>query len=95
MPSVPITATKIRFCHFNREAIIAHEKEQTDNKNKSGQPQDSKPQKPKFNFYWIYGLLAIIFIGLQVMNWDSGAEQVDQGDLMRMLRNQDVEKSIW
>jgi AFG3 family protein len=67
-------------------------KEQADNKNKSGQPHDLKPQKPKFNFYWIYGLLAIIFIGLQVMNWDSGAEQVDQGDLMRMLRNQDVEK---
>lgn len=67
-------------------------KEQADNKNKSGQPQDSKPQKPKFNFYWIYGLMAIIFIGLNVMNWDSGAEQVDQGELMRMLRNQDVEK---
>jgi ATP-dependent metalloprotease FtsH len=67
-------------------------KEQTDNKNKSGQPQDSKPQKPKFNFYWIYGLLAVIFIGLQVMNWDSGAEQVDQGELMRMLRDKDVEK---
>ncbi len=67
-------------------------KDQTDNKNKGGQPQDTKPQKPKFNFYWIYGLLAVIFIGLQVMNWDTGAEQVDQGELMRMLRNQDVEK---
>lgn len=59
---------------------------------KPGQTPDNKPQKPKFNFYWIYGLLALIFIGIQLMNWDSGAEETDQGTLMRMLREKDVEK---
>ncbi len=67
------------------------ENKQNDSR-RSGQPADNKNQKPKFNFYWIYALLAIIFIGLQLMNWDSGAETVDQGTLMKMLSERDVEK---
>ena len=34
-------------------------------------------KKPKFNFYWIYGLLAVIFIGIQFMNWGGGAALPD------------------
>jgi cell division protease FtsH len=65
--------------------------------NKEGQkPQGQQPKntpiKPKFNFYWIYALLAIVFIGLQIMNWDTGTETTDKGTLLKMLREQDVEK---
>ena len=28
------------------------------------------PQVPKFNFYWIYGLIAVVFIGIQLMPHD-------------------------
>jgi AFG3 family protein len=57
-----------------------------------GQQPKNNPVKPKFNFYWIYALLAIVFIGLQIMNWDSGTETTDKGTLLKMLREQDIEK---
>ena len=31
-------------------------------------------KKQKFNFYWIYGILAIIFIGTLFMDWDGSAK---------------------
>lgn len=49
-------------------------------------------QKPKFNFYWIYGILAIVFLGLQFMNWGQGPERIDKGELIKMLQSGDVEK---
>lgn len=68
----------------------------TEDKNEGQKPQGSQPKgnpnKPKFNFYWIYALLAIVFIGLQIMNWDTGTETTDKGTLLKMLREQDIEK---
>lgn len=49
-------------------------------------------QKPKFNFYWIYGILAIVFLGLQFMNWGQGPERIDKGELIKMLQSGDIEK---
>ncbi|MBN1338270.1 MAG: ATP-dependent zinc metalloprotease FtsH [Bacteroidales bacterium] len=56
-------------------------------------PRGGKP-KGKFNFYWIYGLMAVIFIALQFMNWSQPAQNTDWGDLKMMLQEQDVEKII-
>jgi len=68
----------------------------TEERKEGQKPQNSQqkgiPNKPKFNFYWIYALLAIVFIGLQIMNWDTGAETTDKGTLLKMLREQDIEK---
>ncbi|MBU1010267.1 MAG: ATP-dependent zinc metalloprotease FtsH, partial [Bacteroidetes bacterium] len=66
--------------------------EQNDSPGKKGLSPDNKPSKPKFNFYWVYGLLAVIFIGLQILSWDSGTEPLDKGKLLKMLRDQDIEK---
>lgn len=63
--------------------------EQTDNRKKNLKPTDNKP---KFNFYWIYGLLAVVFFGLQLLSWDSGSETINKGDLLRMLIDKEVEK---
>ncbi|HOI32120.1 MAG TPA: ATP-dependent zinc metalloprotease FtsH, partial [Bacteroidales bacterium] len=60
-----------------------------ENKNKAPKPGENKP---KFNFYWIYGLLAIVFVGLQLINWDSGATDLNKGELLQMLQEQEVEK---
>lgn len=49
-------------------------------------------QKPKFNFYWVYGLLAFTFLALQFYNWESGAKRIDKGELLKMLQDQDIEK---
>ena len=64
--------------------------------NKSQDPKNTnaKIKKPKFNFYWIYGILALVFILLQVMSWDNGAEKVNWGDLKKMVSDGDVERIV-
>ncbi len=64
--------------------------EQNDSPKRTGKPTENN--KPKFNFYWIYGLLALVFIGLQLVNFSSPTESVDKGKLIEMLKNQDVQK---
>ncbi len=51
-------------------------------------------KKPKFNFYWIYGILAVIFIGFQFMNTGEGAKKTGWGEFKQMLENQEVDKII-
>ncbi len=51
-------------------------------------------KKPKFSFYWIYGILALIIIGFPMLNLDEGAKKAGWGELKQMLENQDVEKII-
>jgi len=54
----------------------------------------SDGKKPKFNFYWIYGLLALIFILATFMNWGTSPKETDWGKLQEMLRSGDVEKIV-
>ncbi|MDY0076275.1 MAG: ATP-dependent zinc metalloprotease FtsH [Bacteroidales bacterium] len=60
-----------------------------EDRNKSGK---SPENKPKFNFYWIYGLLAVVFIGLQLLNWDTGVKDINKGELIEMLQSREIEK---
>ncbi len=62
---------------------------QNENKNKAPKPGDNKP---KFNFYWIYGLLAVVFVGLQLLNWDTGAKDLNKGELLQMLQEKEISK---
>ena len=72
---------------------MAEEKKQK-NKIPSGLPKGKMP-KSKFNFYWVYGIVAVIFIGLTFTNWGSGAvKETDWGDLKGMLSSGDVEKIV-
>jgi ATP-dependent metalloprotease FtsH len=50
--------------------------------------------KVKFNFYWVYGVLALFFIGLQIMNWGGTTKEIGWGELKHMLENQEVEKLV-
>jgi len=58
--------------------------------------QDTNPKnkKPKFSFYWIYGILAVSFLILQALSWDSGSEKVNWGDLKTMISDGDVERIV-
>ncbi len=38
----------------------------------------SPNKKPGFNFYWVYAILAIVFIGLQLFNWGGSAVEISQ-----------------
>jgi cell division protease FtsH len=50
-----------------------------------------KPNKPKFNFYWIYGLLFVGFIAMMFFS-GSGAEEITNTELMKFIRQDDVKE---
>lgn len=51
-----------------------------------------KGSKPRFSFYWIYGILAVVFLAIQFFNYDDAVEPIDWGKLKQMLKVQDVER---
>ena len=53
-----------------------------------------KDGKSKFNFYWIYGILALILFGVQFIGLNDEGKQTDWRDLKQMLVNDDVSKII-
>lgn len=54
------------------------------------------PKKTKggFNFYWIYGILAVVFLGIQFMNWNGASEKTNLKDFVTMLSRGDVDKIV-
>ncbi len=69
---------------------------------KNSNPKDSfkstfnpgKGKKPKFSFYWIYGVLLLGFIALQVFNYNNPVKPIEFGRLEEMLNKQDIEKIV-
>ena len=72
---------------------MAEEKQQSKNKIPTGLPK-GKNIKNKFNFYWVYGIVAVIFIALTFTNWGAALKELDWGELKEMLASQDIEKII-
>jgi len=69
---------------------------------KDNKPKDSfrpnfnpmKGKKPRFSFYWIYGILLVGFLALQVFNYNNPVKSIDYTKLEDVLRRQDVEKIV-
>jgi len=73
---------------------------------KEEKPQGNKPKPPlppgfpssknfkKFNFYWIWGILLVVFIGMQFLNWNGETNKIDWGKLKSMIQAKDVQKII-
>ncbi|MCK3682575.1 ATP-dependent zinc metalloprotease FtsH [Maribellus sp. YY47] len=58
------------------------------NPNRKG---DGKP--PKFNAYWIYGIIAIVFLAVQYyISYSHGPVDTTWGDVKQMIENGDVER---
>ena len=61
-------------------------------------PNPLKNKKGGFNFYWVYGLIALSIIIIQVMstmNSDSSSDRtIQKGQLIDMLKKSDVEKIV-
>ncbi|TKG91148.1 ATP-dependent metallopeptidase FtsH/Yme1/Tma family protein [Puteibacter caeruleilacunae] len=51
-----------------------------------------KGQKPKFNPYWIYGILIVVFLALNFLSFSGDPVQTDQIKFKEMLRNSDIKK---
>ena len=65
----------------------------TKRKNKQQQPQSPK-NIFKFNIIWVYAVIAIIFFGLQMLNFDSTKQTSWQEFNREMLQQQKVEKVV-
>jgi AFG3 family protein len=76
-------------------------KEQNDKKKDQGSGMNpfnisgkGKDGKPKFNFYWIYGILLVVLIGIQFIGMGDDGKKTDWRDLKNMLKNHEVEKIV-
>ncbi len=54
----------------------------------------SKLMRPKFSFYWVYAMLALVFVFMWFNNKESITKDISWGDLREMLANQEIEKII-
>ncbi len=64
---------------------MSQEKKNT-SKNKNIKP-------PKFNFYWIYGAIFVLFIGYQIFNSDSlSTKNLSQNEFENILSENDIER---
>ncbi len=58
-------------------------------------PKGTPPKKGgKMNFYWIYALIAVVLIALNLFTWNMGMEHITFGDFKKMVEAGDVEKVI-
>ncbi len=64
--------------------------------NRPGGTPGNKPGslKPKFNSYWIIGIILLVMIGLQFMNSGGGLKEIDSNRFFSTLKNGDIEKLI-
>lgn len=77
------------------------EENQNQNQEQDKQQEDKKTStnlrnmKPKFNAYWIYGLIALVFIGIQFLDLGQEPEKIDIRTFINdMLKKHDVEKIV-
>ncbi len=60
----------------------------------NNKPNSRKPNLPKFNFYWIYGIIAIVMIGLYFMPRDFSKKTTWSDVRNNMVLTHDVDKII-
>ncbi len=63
------------------------EQEQSDQEN-----EENNKGSPKFNFYWIYAIIGVILISLNLFTWNAGSKEITRSEFEQMVRNGDVEK---
>jgi len=67
-----------------------------DNKNKEKKEiKDGEGKKPKFNFYWIYGIIAALLLLLNFFSFQNTADKISENKFFsEMMPANDVEKII-
>ena len=63
--------------------------------NKKNTPNKNSIKAPKFNFYWIYGIIFVLFIGYQFFNSDSmSTKNLSQNEFETILADNDIDKIL-
>ena len=72
-----------------------HNEQNSQRENKSQNPfNPNNKGKGKFNFYWIYAILAGIFIIFNFFNWDDNVKTADWQEIKNLLRDGGISKII-
>ena len=53
-----------------------------------------EPKGIKFNFYWIYAIIAVLFFGIQILNVNTTSETSWQEFNRKMLQSKEVKKIV-
>ncbi|MCC7050178.1 MAG: ATP-dependent metallopeptidase FtsH/Yme1/Tma family protein, partial [Bacteroidia bacterium] len=56
-----------------------------------------KPQLPKntFNFYWLYALVAVVFVANMILNFNQSVKEINQQEFfVKMLSQNDVDRVV-
>ncbi len=62
---------------------------------KKNKPNTKNIKTPKFNFYWIYGIVFALFLGYQFLNSGNlGSKKLSQNEFKTILAENDIEKII-
>lgn len=62
---------------------------------KQNTPNNNKIKAPKFNFYWIYAILFVMFIGYQFFSsGNMASKNLSQNEFVEILESNDIEKIV-
>jgi cell division protease FtsH len=67
-------------------------KDKTD-KNGGGDKKGKKPKKP-FNFYWIYAIIGVVLISLNLFNWNGNMTDINLSDFEEMVQDGEVKRVV-
>lgn len=51
------------------------------------------PKKP-FNFYWIYAIIGVVLISLNLFNWSGSMANINLSEFERMVENEEVQRVV-
>jgi cell division protease FtsH len=80
----------------DKKSKIIFKKNPQDKKNEAGgeeSPLKKRAEPPRFNFYWIYILVAAIFLGMMFFSSEPG-KSISMKELLEMVRNGDVKRIV-
>lgn len=64
-------------------------------KSKNQAPNKPETNKPRFNFYWIYVIIAVLFIGVQLMSSGGSVKKIGWQEFKtQMLETEEVDKLV-
>jgi ATP-dependent metalloprotease FtsH len=65
------------------------------NQEKKNTSNNKNIKTPKFNFYWIYGIVFVLFIGYQIFNSESlSTKNLSQNEFKTILKDNDIDKIV-
>ena len=59
---------------------------------KNSSKKGKNPQTPSFNFYWIYAIIAVILIAINLFSWEGGVRQTSYQEFEKMVERGEVDK---